>query len=161
MSRLALVVALASCSAPAWRPPSGAEMIAIYEDTAVRREEDGVVSVVSWVTLDGTSSAGFARLPRHSFETAASSPMVDIARGRAWQALARTLADQPERMYEAAHRGVIAAASCGVGHSSYHRWRIEQMRAEPERLREAASEMLELLDRSVLSCLRRYRGWAL
>ncbi|MGN6105374.1 MAG: hypothetical protein ACTHU0_09745 [Kofleriaceae bacterium] len=161
MNRLALVVALVGCSAPAWRPPSGAEMIAIYDDTVVRREEDGVVSVVAWVTLDGASAAGFTRLPRHSFETAASSPMVDIARGRAWQVLARRFADQPERMYEAAHRGVLAVSLCDTSHASFWRRKLELTRAEPERIREAASKMLALLDRSTLSCLRRYRGRAL
>lgn len=133
----------------------------LVDGLVVRREEDGVVSVLATVTLDDVSAAGFVRLPRHAFETAAASAPVSIARARAWQTLAKMLAAKPEFVYEAAHSGALALANCVMFDASFVRRRVEMKRAEPGGLAEAASEMQQLLDRSIPSCVRRYRDWAL
>ena len=136
-------------------------MVSIVDDLVVRREMDGVVSVMATVALDGVSSSGFVRLPRHSFETAAGSAPVSLARARAWQTLAQRLAGNPERVYDAAHSGALAVANCVMFDASFTRRRLELMRDQPGALPEAVTKMQQLLDNSIVSCARRYRGWAL
>ncbi len=158
----ALIIALMACRPPpAWQPPAGAGRVVVIDDLVVRGEMDGVVSVLATVTLDGVSAAGFVRLPRHTFETAAGSAPVSIARARAWQTLVKLLRGKPERAYDAAHAGALAAANCVMFDASFVRRRTEQKRAEPGGLPAAITEMEQLLDRSIISCARRYREWAL
>lgn len=130
-------------------------------DLVVRREQDGVVSVLATVTLDGASASGFVRLLRHSFEKATASPPVSLARARAWQTLAKTLSGKPERVYEAARSGALVVADCVMFDASFTRRRVEQTRDQAGGLAGAVIEMQALLERSISSCVHRYRGWAL
>lgn len=161
LDSVVIAMVLVACSRPKPWPPAGAGDVSLIDDLVVRREMDGVVSVMATVTLDGVSSSGFVRLPRHAFETAAASAPVSIARARAWQTLGKLLAGKPERAYEAARSGALAVANCVMFDASFTRRRAELTRDEPGGLSEAVARMQGLLDTSIISCARRYRGWAL
>lgn len=156
---LAIALGLVACGPPARRPTPGAEALLLDRDLVVRRESDGVVSVLATVALDGTTAAGFIRLPRHRFETAARSHLTEIARARAWQTLARMVAADPERAYAAAKHGVLAVRDCADTRRGLHRASLR--REEPGGVADAAVLLRRLLDDSLRACLRRNQGWVL
>jgi hypothetical protein len=154
------LTAAMACSSPAWRPPRDAEAIVVEKDLVVRREEDGAISVLATVTLDGVSAPGWTRLTQSSFERAATSLYADLARARAWQALSRKLEATPERSFEAAMRGVNSlTCSLDLWRSSV--FAAENRREQPGGLADGARMMRELLDQTVRHCTRRYHPKAL
>jgi hypothetical protein len=81
-------------------------------DLVVRGEADGTTIVLVTVTLGERSAVGHVRV-RAPVDAAARSRHLQLARARAWQVLATTLASVDEDLaFDAARRGVRALDGC-------------------------------------------------
>ncbi len=113
--RALVLVAAVACAHPAvWRPVPTAREVTLVDDIVVRTEVDGTTTVMARAAIEGAPPAfGVVRLPATD-HAGARSPLVSIARGRAWQVLASRLAQIPARSCEAATRGLSLLPSCAA-----------------------------------------------
>jgi hypothetical protein len=143
MMRLLVIATLAACSTPAsWRGPDQAGTVRIHGDLIVRAEGDETISVTARVALDDAWATGFVLLRTGDLATAATSKHVQLARARAWQALAAMLASDPERSYRAAKLGSDAIRVLYVGNDGIMRADLYAMNKDfPLAAREMASSL--------------------
>ena len=131
--------------------PAG-DTVAFSGDLVVREEGDAV-SVLAVARLATLSAAGVVRVTRTPFDKAATSTFADLARGRAWQALAMQTTS-PEETYEAAEKGMTAMTYCSVDRRLSFLLDARTKKDQGD-IVGAARAMRDLLDRSIQACLRR------
>jgi hypothetical protein len=159
--RLLLVATLAACSSPAarWRAPENAESIRVQGELVIRAEPDGTTSVTARVALDADSATGAVRLRGTELASAGQSKHVRLARARAWQALAATLAADPARAFEAANKGTEELSSSVLNDSSMSVKRAELLRMD-NKIGEAAVEMAGALRSYLRGYVTKFRDEA-
>jgi hypothetical protein len=137
---------------------SSPDAIMVDNDLTVRRERDGVVSVLASESFEGVSAGGYVRLSADApLESASTSFAANIARGRAWQVVIRLLSNQPELAYRAAQRGVAESKVCSVDLRLAVIEHAKQRHAAGE-LADAVRLLSDLVDEELGSCHRKFRG---
>lgn len=133
--------------------PKSTEELVLDGDTVVREDATGA-SVITTVAFDGAVAAGHARVVRVAFADVAKSRFATLARGRAWQLVARMLDRDIDRSYEAAKRG-LASMDCKDPH-----WRNRMMRAhhleQTQGARAARDFLRGVLDETLVKCVGEY-----
>jgi hypothetical protein len=160
MRSLALLVVIAACGSPRWKPAPGFGAVVVTDDRVLRVEADGSVSASVTVALDADRAVGTVRLVGATLERAASSPHLALARARGWQVLAKRL-DAPERVLDALLRGIAEIRSCCGNDIGMNFHLVELDFADPVKQRAAIERGHELLGELVVAYVRRNHAAAL
>jgi len=108
MIRFAVVIVagLAACSHPPMKPDVPPGQVFVAGDATFTTRPANAIEVRVTRALGGHEAEGTATLHGIGVEEAKTSPLVAVAKGRAWLAVASALAGEPVIAFDAALRGL-------------------------------------------------------
>lgn len=104
MTRLATLVVLASCAAPAKPAITPGQVISLEDGTLTTRDDQSIEITVHRVFAEHEANGSIV-LKDLTVDEARRSPLVRVARGRAWLQIVHAI-EVPEQGYVAAMRGL-------------------------------------------------------